>query len=405
MYGTRQSVRILPVQAPGSSKRAAFTLIELLIVIGILAILMGLIFSVARMVMSNARAAATKSTLRKIDSLLTQRMEAFNRAIEQQNQANPDRPKYCQDLLSSFTLDQAKVLGRKRLFKMHFPQPMDVNINSALGGSEFVVDRVASQLTSESGTSVTNKVSAADSAEVLFYFLTKMPAFGAEAPDEDAFNSSELADTDGDLIPEVVDGWGQPLRFYRWPTRLIRPAAEGEEEHRVMPPTFQHITNPSASHEAWTYKWPVTTGYTVDGTITAGFGPGLLLGTLPPLPSGATRGPGSTLESEHKDPLASDPDDPRDKLHATTEAQLTQLTRFYSESLDNNDRVGSTTYHTPSTYHTPLVVSAGADQQLGLFEPHEVKYYGHLAQPKQKGREAEALLDNLTNRNTRAGGN
>ena len=81
MYGTRQSVRILPVQAPGSSKRAAFTLIELLIVIGILAILMGLIFSVARMVMSNARAAATKSTLRKIDSLLTQRMEAFNRAI------------------------------------------------------------------------------------------------------------------------------------------------------------------------------------------------------------------------------------------------------------------------------------------------------------------------------------
>ncbi len=34
-------------------------------------------------------------------------------------------------------------------------------------------------------------------------------------PDE--FTSTEVRDTDNDGVPEFVDGWGNPLQFYRWP--------------------------------------------------------------------------------------------------------------------------------------------------------------------------------------------
>jgi hypothetical protein len=33
----------------------------------------------------------------------------------------------------------------------------------------------------------------------------------------DDFTDREVKDTDGDGVPEFVDGWGNPLQFYRWP--------------------------------------------------------------------------------------------------------------------------------------------------------------------------------------------
>ena len=84
-------------------------------------------------------------------------------------------------------------------------------------------------------------------------------------------------------------------------------------------------------------------------------------------------------------------------------------------------------YHTIDTYHAPLIVSAGADNRLGLFEPFPTEdlngngtldaagglfedlngngsidtTYGHLAMPTGV---VDDLTDNITNRNQRAGG-
>jgi hypothetical protein len=33
----------------------------------------------------------------------------------------------------------------------------------------------------------------------------------------DYFDSTEIGDTDGDGMPEILDGWGTPLTFIRWP--------------------------------------------------------------------------------------------------------------------------------------------------------------------------------------------
>lgn len=52
-------------------------------------------------------------------------------------------------------------------------------------------------------------------AEALYAFLVESP--GALVG-RDSFKDSEVADTDGDGMPEFVDAWGNPLLFFRWPT-------------------------------------------------------------------------------------------------------------------------------------------------------------------------------------------
>ena len=59
--------------------------------------------------------------------------------------------------------------------------------------------------------------------------------------------------------------------------------------------------------------------------------------------------------------------------------------------------------HTIDTYHVPLVVSAGEDGSLGLFEPTDSASFGYLAQPDPAN--LDDLVDNVTNLNIRVGGN
>ena len=61
-------------------------------------------------------------------------------------------------------------------------------------------------------------------------------------------------------------------------------------------------------------------------------------------------------------------------------------------------------YHTPATFYKAIVVSAGPDGELGLFEPQDRAAFGHLAQPGSRRNTDTARVvplgaafDNLTN--------
>lgn len=43
----------------------------------------------------------------------------------------------------------------------------------------------------------------------------------------DDFNANEVADTDGDGLPELIDAWGQPLQFFRWPVHYTSSSQRG----------------------------------------------------------------------------------------------------------------------------------------------------------------------------------
>jgi prepilin-type N-terminal cleavage/methylation domain-containing protein len=44
----------------------------------------------------------------------------------------------------------------------------------------------------------------------------------------DDFSNREVRDTDGDNLPEFVDGWGQPIQFYRWPILFHSDVQRGQ---------------------------------------------------------------------------------------------------------------------------------------------------------------------------------
>lgn len=357
------------------SARSGFTLIEILMVIGLIALLAGVLIVAVGGVVGSAKEAATKATIRKVDSLLTKRMEAFNRAIIDQDKVSSGSgktPTYVQAAqLESFYRQApsvAKVLARKRVFRQYFPQRF-------------------SEVPAGSLTYDTSKhVSETESAEMLYYFLTTLPGYGIDAPDGDNFTNNEIADTDSDGLKEIVDGWGQPLRYYRWPTRLVRPGTTSS-----LVTSYQTIDTKSTSDPAheWEYGIPVQPTYGSGATLA------VLFTGYPDLAS-ATRGSGTSIEEEHTDPLTKDPDDGLGAVHSyfidiSRRSQASQLASDFERD-----------YHTPDTYHMPLILSVGPDRRNGLYEPNNVNSRGYLAQPDLSN--LVDLLDNVTNRNVRAGG-
>ena len=132
----------------------------------------------------------------------------------------------------------------------------------------------------------------------------------------------------------------------------------------------------------------------------------IMMRGLPPAPSLLPNG------ALPRDLLLTDPDDPVGIL--------------YSE-LERLDGSGSTNafatvfneanFHTPDTFHAPMVVSAGIDEELGLYEPWDVPNFGNLAaynanldtgngpgQPSDFVAMLALIQDNITSRNKVSGG-
>jgi prepilin-type N-terminal cleavage/methylation domain-containing protein len=310
-------------KADSRHARRGFTLVELMVVIGIIVILISILGVTLSHMGQQAKEAATNTTITKIHRMLEQRMEAFDRAMNQ-TEKNASRDRTYQQARSNAITElnnlkvsvnnaQLKILVRKRFKQANFPQSF-----------------------AEAGvTAPTGHTADTESSEVLYSMLTEGEVGGAAPVDAGEFLASEVGDTDGDGLIEFIDAWGSPLRFYRWPTRLFKDE------------NGNHLEGPAK----------------------------LLVQGLP------------QHNSATEDLLDSDPDDPLEKLAGVITALADTSTSF--ESL----------YHTPYTYHVPLIVSAGVDLELGMGEPNSATLAHRLGQVT----DSDLILDNFTNRNQRSG--
>jgi prepilin-type N-terminal cleavage/methylation domain-containing protein len=351
---------------PPDHRRGGFTLVELLVVITIIAILFTFAVQMIGGVVDFGRRAATESTLRKLNGMIEQRLQSIQRAttnidvlqndllnvVAYQQALNVWGPLPSND---AYAISATPYYARKLMMMRFLPQSWDdlVRIN-ALSEATMQVALPTNP----------NTVSAADSSEALYFSLSNAAVIGDTMFAAEDFGNLEVGDTDRDGLLEFLDGWGRPIRFYRWPTRLIRPL--GPEPVSVTPA-------------------PIPPGQLVAARLL-----------MPFLPASRE--------------LVIDPDDPYSNIsrrfsvwqqnpalsaNPAVASNSTQLGRFETGGFTmvlslatvppSTARVIAPAMHTPDTWHTPLLVSAGSDGVLGLYEPNDFANLGHLAMIDMSG--------------------
>lgn len=296
-------------------RRRGFTLMEILMVIAIIAILAAIVTVAIRTVISSARDAATKTTLKKIDASIYARLQNIDRYVfNDKKLRGAGAPRYMKDPV---LLDMYNGRGT-------YAGAPNKPLADALAYKQFIRDCFPMTFAEAGIAAPPGHDPATENAECLYHFLTTAFVVGDGPPRALSLTGKETKDTDGDGLPEVVDAWGQPIRFYRWPTRLIRPQPAGSES---VP---QDETGAIAALDGWLMYY-------------------------------ASLSPANNLGVDQYDEFA--------VLLAGRDAGY-----FTSQAFED-------TYHTIETWNAPLLVSAGPDGQLGLFEPSDTARKGQLAQP------------------------
>ncbi len=251
------------------SRRSGFTLIEILIVLLIISFLMATLGVTISNMLTSAKEAQTIATIEKIDGLIAERQQGlervyfkgrdFKRFVERfHEQLIEGNPTATPPIPQLFGLSPKAVEAgaRKDFLRQAFPQrfaemedfrdPSLVSATNPRGNTpdgngdgrpdgDGIPDRIQfDEVYGQGAGSIvwngatprqapTGHLPETESSELLYFALTRMSTYGVAPVGSDEFKTQEVADTDGDGLPEFVDGWGRPLRFYRWPTRMFKP--------------------------------------------------------------------------------------------------------------------------------------------------------------------------------------
>lgn len=213
----------------------AFSLIELLMAMGIIVLLAALLIMPIRNILGKSKENATRATILKIDNLIRQAQQEMERASPKNDLAYkwalsefPDNP------------DKRDRWANRMRLKLNFPQTeQDCE---ALPNNP--IARLIAQKKAEAG--INGQIDPDTvSSSLMYILLTDGAIWGVPLADADKFTANEVQDTNGDGLMEFVDAWGKPLKFYRWPTGLVRPVPECD----VSPEYWSTASTQSRSRE------------------------------------------------------------------------------------------------------------------------------------------------------------
>lgn len=320
------------------NRTPAFTLVEVLVVLVLISILSSMVLTAVNGVTNSARQARTRSIIATIDSVIQEQYESYKYrplpVVVPDTSAldNPDNDSVFAYEIMPSEAARVRLNMVRDLQRMEMPDRAsdivfatgDVNSPASLTAAVSRVIRQDGKMVREldpSGRSPAgvpwNAASRFDqyrrrlmsrtrinlehdSAECLYMIMAT--SFVAGVPAISSIPSSNIGDVDEDGLPEILDGWGQPIGFIRWPVGYQAAVDDGSvtfiepDEFDLMRSDFGWIINgptPEANIPSpWSIR-PLVISSGPDREFGVRFGPEdsagspVLLRYSPTFPAGA----------------------------------------------------------------------------------------------------------------------
>lgn len=237
--------------------RLGFTLVELMVVIAIIAVLTGSVVVAMFGLAQDAKADRTRTQIARLHTILGEKWEGYvgrrvpinldpdlqRRLIDPT--AAPGSPADMANRVRIRQPQQIKLSVLRELMRMELPDRKTDLLDGAL--LTYVMQTLNGPL-NVAGMQRVNKWEAYrrrvsrtlspppaapapppwptwtqdyEGAECLYLILAETTFNDQSALS--AFRNGEIGDLDGDKMPEILDGWGNPIEFLRWAPGFVRP--------------------------------------------------------------------------------------------------------------------------------------------------------------------------------------
>jgi len=184
----------------------AFTLVELMVVLVIIAMLAGLTLAGLAGARQRAKIDKTRSTIRKLNEIVLPQYESYlARRVPVSGGSRTQ-------------IARTRLANRRTLMVLEMPDQwddVDVDPRPSLPRTAPAIRYSAAK-----PPPTTANLKRYESAECLALIVMR-GGFNQDAAE--AFRNDEVGDVDGDGAPEFLDGWGRPIGFIRWPAGFASP--------------------------------------------------------------------------------------------------------------------------------------------------------------------------------------